>query len=85
MPAATPAEWAAAACLGTSITAAAVGLWLFLLDADLADFDPRRLLDTDAGARLLVETVRAKATVREAALTVAALLMLLTAAPEGTS
>ncbi|MFJ8345119.1 hypothetical protein ACIQ9J_01830 [Streptomyces sp. NPDC094153] len=85
MTAAAPAEWAAAACLGTSITAAAVGLWLFLIDAEVADFDPRRLLDTDAGARLLIEIVRAKAAVRDAALTVPALLMLLTAAPEGTS
>jgi hypothetical protein len=80
----SPADWAAFLLLGTGIYAAGAALVLLVVDAEPADFDPRRLLETDLGARLLVEIVRAKHTVREAALTVAALLMLLTAAPEAT-
>ncbi|MGW4043037.1 hypothetical protein [Streptomyces sp. NPDC004721] len=84
MHAATPTEWAAAFCLSTTITAAALGLWLFLLDADPCDFDPRRLLETDAGARLLVEVVNARYAARDFALTLAALYTLLTVTPEAT-
>jgi hypothetical protein len=80
----SPADWAAFLLLGTGIYAAGAALVLLVVDAEPADFDPRRLLETDLGARLLVEIVRAKHTVHEAALTVAALLMLLTAAPEAT-
>ncbi|MFE7236133.1 hypothetical protein ACFVAF_37075 [Streptomyces sp. NPDC057596] len=88
MPAASPADWAAFFCLGTSITAAASIPVLLFADAKPSDFDPRRLLNTDAGARLLVEVTRAKGTASEAtrdtALTAAALLALLTPSPEVT-
>jgi len=45
------------------------------VDADLAYFDPRPRLRT-AGDRLLVEVVRARHTVRELPIAVAALLIL---------
>jgi ABC-type phosphate transport system auxiliary subunit len=83
--AASPADWAAAGSLGLSAIGL-IALALAFADADLAYFDPRRLLDTDLGGRLLVEIARAKHTVRDAsrdaAVSAAALLMLLTAAPE---
>lgn len=86
----TPAEWAAVLSLATGITFAAFVPWLLLVDSVSArDFDPRplvrRLLNTDVGAQLLVDAANAKhntrLALRDAAVSVAALLMLLTATP----
>lgn len=78
----TLAEWAAACSTGV----AAIGLIALAVafaDADLPDCNPRRLahraLDTDAGARLLVEITRLRHTL--AALALAAYLRL--AVPNG--
>jgi hypothetical protein len=55
-----------------------------LVDADhFAWPDCRPLLESRAGDRLLVELVTAKAVLRDAALSAAALLMLLTAPKKG--
>jgi hypothetical protein len=59
----------------------AIGFVLAFAGADLAYFDPRPLLGR-AGDRLLVEAVNARFLLRDAALTVAALLSLLTIRPE---
>ena len=82
----SPADWAAAGCLGLSAIGL-IALAVAFADADLADFDPRpalsRLVESGRLDPLLVAVVTAKAATREAALTVAALLMLLNpAAPE---
>lgn len=83
------AEWAAACSTGV----AAIGLIALAVafaDADPSDFDPRpavkrlahRALDTDAGARLLVEITRLRHTL--AALALAAYLRLaVPAVPNG--
>ncbi|MFF0790423.1 hypothetical protein [Streptomyces spiralis] len=84
MTAVSLTDWAAVLSLGTGITAAASIPYHLFVDAEPDDFDPRRLLDTTAGGRLIVEIVRAKHTVRDALLTAAALVMLLTATPEAT-
>ena len=75
----TPAEWAAALSLGISAIAV-IKLALAFADADLTYFDPRPLLGR-AGDRLLVEAVNARYALRDAAITVAALLALLTITP----
>ncbi|WP_435279105.1 hypothetical protein [Streptomyces sp. 1222.5] len=82
MHTASPADWAAAGSLGLS----AIGLIAFALafaDADLAYFDPRRLLDTDLGARLLVEAARLRDAVCDGSRDAAALVILLTTSPKG--
>lgn len=82
MSAASPAEWLAAGSLGVTAIAL-VGLGVAFVDADLAYFDPRPLLGR-ARDRFLIEVVNARRTVRDAALSLAALLMLLNpAALEG--
>lgn len=96
----TPADWAAFLLLGTGVYAAGAAVVLLIADADLADFDPRpvvrRVVESGrvdplliavpavkADARAAVQAV--KATPREAALWLAALLMLLSlTAPEAT-
>lgn len=81
----TPADWAAALCMATSGYGSFSFFYFLLVDADSADFDPRPLA-LRAGDRLLVEVVNARYALRDAALSVAALLMLLTApvsAPKG--
>jgi hypothetical protein len=70
---ATPTEWVEALSLALmACGTVSVPYFLLFVDADPADFDPRptarRLLDTDAGARLLVETVRARYTLTALAL-----------------
>lgn len=78
----TPTEWAASFLPGIG----AVGVIAFALafaGADAAYFDPRRLLDTDIAARLIVAFFNAKTSVREAVLDVAALIVLLTTSPKG--
>lgn len=78
----TLAEWAESLLPGIG----AMGLIAFALafaGADAAYFDPRRLLDTDTAARLIVAFFNAKTTAREAALDVAALIVLLTTSPRG--
>ena len=64
----------AAVSLGVSAVAL-IRLAMAFVDADLAYFDPRPRLRT-AGDRLLVEVVRARHTVRELPIAVAALLIL---------
>jgi hypothetical protein len=76
----TPADVASALSLGVS----AISLIAFALafaDADASYFDPRPLL-LAVWDRLLVELVRARHTVRDVALTAAALLLILTAPSE---
>ncbi|MFC5202812.1 hypothetical protein [Streptomyces kaempferi] len=74
----TPAEWAGFLSLGVGFWAACAALLYLICDAEPADFDLRPLLLT-AWDRLLVEIVRARRTVRDSALAVAALVFLLTA------
>ena len=76
MTAASPAEWASAGCAGLSAISV-IALGLAFADADLAYFDPRPLLSR-VGDRLLVEAVNARYFLRDAALSLAALLALLT-------
>lgn len=78
----SPAEWASAGSLGLSAISL-IGLALAFADADLAYFDPRRLLDTDAGARAVVAVFNASAAVRDFYRDAAALLLLLTTSPKG--
>ena len=82
----SPAEWAAAGSLGLS----AVGLIAFALAFADADFDPRpavsRVVESGRVDPLLVAVAGARLSVRDAAISLAALLMLLNpAAPEATS
>lgn len=81
----TAAEWLAFLLLGVS-SAALIPFVLAFAGADLGYFDPRPALRT-AADRVLVEAVRSKTTVREfprdAALSLAALSMLLTAPTKG--
>jgi hypothetical protein len=80
------AEWLAFLCLGVGGWAAGSALLYLICDTDLAYFDPRPALRT-AGDRLLVEAIRTKDSVlnfpRDAAVSVAALLLLLSAPPKG--
>lgn len=99
----SPAEWAQMGSLAIGLYGSASAVYFLLVDADLADFDPRplvrRALGSDAGARLVVAVFNAKCDVREfaadahvyarlslreAALTGAALFTLLTTTPEHT-
>lgn len=82
MSAASPAEWASAGCAGLSAISV-IGLALAFVDADLAYFDPRPLL-ARAGDRVLVEVVNARLLLRDAAISLAALLALLTINPGAT-
>lgn len=73
------AEWASVLSLGVS----AISLIAFALafaPADVEYFDPRPLLGR-AGDRLLVEALNARLALRDAAITAAALLALLTVTP----
>jgi hypothetical protein len=96
----TPAEWVAFLSLGLSISSAvSIPFWLFV-DADLADFDPRlavrRAVESGRYDRLLCAAAnakhdtraavdRARRAPRDAAISAAALLLLLSpAAPEAT-
>jgi hypothetical protein len=80
----TPAEWLAFLSLGLSLSSATASPFLLLVDADhFAWPDCRPLLESRAGDWLLVELVNAKATVREACLNAAALIVLLTTSPKG--
>lgn len=96
----TPAEWVAFLSLGLSISSAAsIPFWLFV-DADLADFDPRpalaRAVESGRYDRLLcvvanakydthAAVARARRAPGDAAISAAALLLLLSpAAPEAT-
>jgi hypothetical protein len=71
----------AAISLGVGVAAAGFIPALLLADAHRGDFDPRPLLGR-AGDRLLVEAVNARLLLRDAAITAAALLALLTVRPE---
>lgn len=83
MSAASSADWLSAGSLGVTAIAL-IGLALAFADADLAYFDPRPLLGL-ARDRVLVEVVNARLLLRDAAITAAALLALLTINPEHTS
>ena len=80
------AEWLAFLCLGVGGWAAGSALLYLICDTDLAYFDPRPALRT-AGGWVFVEAVRAKDSVlnfpRDAAISLAALLLLLSAPPKG--
>jgi hypothetical protein len=80
----TPAEWLAFLSLGLSMASATATPYFLLVDADhFAWPNCRPLLETRAGDWLLVELANAKATVREACLNTAALIVLLTTSPKG--
>jgi len=80
----TLAEWAAFLSLGLSMASATATPYFLLVDADhFAWPNVRPLLESRTADRLLVELVNAKATARDAALSAAALLMLLTAPKKG--
>lgn len=72
-----------AACLAVSAWGAGSALVYLTYDADPADFDPRRLLDTDRGARLVVGVFNARHAFREFVRDAAALVLLLTTSPKG--
>lgn len=74
------AEWAASLSLGV-VPVGAIWFVLAFAGADLAYFDPRPLLGR-AADRALVEAVNARLILRDAAITAAALLALLTIRPE---
>jgi hypothetical protein len=76
-------DWMAFLSLGTSISAGASIPFFLLVDADLADFDPRRLLATDPGDRFLVEAARMRDALRETGRDAVALVILLTTSPKG--
>ena len=95
----TLADWLAVVSFGIGTHAALSVPYFLTADADLCDFDPRpamfRVLDTDTGARLLVATANGKHRARvaadriqhsprDAAITAAALLALLTITPGDT-
>jgi hypothetical protein len=79
---------AGAVCLGVSAAGLVAIPALLFADAELADFDPRhalrRALESPAADRVLIELTNARYAPRDAAITVAALLMLLTVSPEAT-
>ena len=75
----TPAEWAESLLPGVGAVGL-IALALAFADADLAYFDPRPWL-ARAGDRLLVEAVNVRLSLRDAAITVAALLALVTITP----
>jgi hypothetical protein len=80
----TPAEWLAFLSLGLSLSSATATPYFLLVDADhFAWPNYRPLLESRTADRLLVELVTAKAVLRDAALSAAALLMLLTAPTKG--
>jgi hypothetical protein len=80
--AASPSEWAAAGSLGLSAIGL-IALALAFAECDPGYFDPRRLLDTDLGARALVEAARLRDALRDTARDAVALVILLTTSPKG--
>ena len=78
MSAASLSDWAAFLSLGLSLSATASIPFVLWVDADYLLLPDWRVV----GDRLLVETARARHTIRTAPVSAAALLMLLTAAPE---
>lgn len=82
MPAATPADWAEAVSVALMLSGTAGGLFLLTVDADPADFDPRpairRAIESGRYDPALIAVVNARHAARDAAITAAALLMLLT-------
>lgn len=82
----TLAEWAAFLSLAVGGYAALSAPYFVLVDADLADFDPRplvaRVAESGRVDPLLVAVVNARLSLRDAAVSVAALLLILTA-PKG--
>lgn len=86
MNAASSAEWAAAGFLGLSAISV-IALAVAFADADLGYFDPRpvlsRLVESGRLDPLLVMVGPALVAVRDVALDVAALALLLTTSPKG--
>jgi hypothetical protein len=86
-------DWVAVLSLGTGITAAVSIPVLLLADAEPGDFDPRpavrRAVESGRFDRVLIVVANAKydarTAVREAAVSAAALLMLLSPASEARS
>jgi hypothetical protein len=81
------ADWAAMVCMAASGYGSFSVFYFLLVDADRADFDPRpvlaRLVESGRVDPLLIALVNASAAVRDAALDVAALIVLLTTRPKG--
>jgi hypothetical protein len=88
----TPAEWASMVCMAASGYAAFSAPYFLLVDASRSDFDPRptvhRALESGRVDPLLIAVANAKYDVRlslrDAAVWLAALLMLLSSASEAT-
>lgn len=82
-------EWLAMICLAVSGYASLSAPWFVFVDADLADFDPRpalsRAVELGRVDGLLIAVSNARYAARDAAFSLAALLLLLSApsAPEG--
>ncbi|MFJ8995549.1 hypothetical protein ACIRQH_34735 [Streptomyces sp. NPDC102279] len=81
------AEWAESLLLALSIYSAGSALVFLICDADLADFDPRRLwarlVESGRLDPLLIDLANARLAVRDAVLDAAALVLLLTTSPKG--
>jgi hypothetical protein len=92
------AEWAAFLLLGVGVHAALSVPYFLAVDADLADFDPRPVLSravesgrvdllliavADAKYDVRATAERVRHALRDAAISLAALLMLLSAPPKG--
>lgn len=87
----TLAEWAAVLDLGASVYASFSVFWFLFVDSHRSDFDPRPAARQihqgavhaghDVNRALATGQRVARASLRDAALSVAALLMLLTATP----
>jgi len=92
----SPGEWAEMVSLAVALYAAASVPYFLLVDADLADFDPRPavrralvsraadwLLATTPGTRLVVTASNAPTAARDFCRDTAALALLLTTSPKG--
>lgn len=83
----TLAEWASMVCMAASGYSAFSFFYFLLVDAALADFDPRpafrRLVESGHLDPLLIDINDARTDVRNAALDAAALFVLLTTRPKG--
>ncbi len=82
MPATSPAEWGEAVSVALMLSGTTAGLFHLTVDADPADFDPRpaihRAIESGRLDPALIAVVNARHAARDAAITAAALLMLLT-------
>lgn len=77
-----PTDWVAAGALGLTAISL-IALALAFADADAGYFDPRRLITSGRLDPLLIVIGPALAAIRDTALDVAALAILLTTSPKG--